>query len=250
MKTRTLAMGLVMFCVLAGAATLSSGAMVAQWTFLDLNDSAGATNDALTLAPGSAGTSELLTGEGYESGVLKNYNGGMGSVLRSSELSFQSGSTFTIWTRIKLGYTDPVECYELFRNETGSGGFTFRVNDSSGMPLRFRAVSDSTAGLGIGDTEWHNVGIRIFMAGSQQKAEFYLDGASTGMNVSLFSDFGRDYDICEAGGGATIYVEEMRIYDEFLSDAQMDAIEHVVPEPATMSLLGLGGLGVLLRRKR
>jgi len=41
------------------------------------------------------------------------------------------------------------------------------------------------------------------------------------------------------------YIDEVRVYDEALDAA---AIQALVPEPATIALLGLGGL--LLRRRR
>ena len=47
------------------------------------------------------------------------------------------------------------------------------------------------------------------------------------------------------------YVDDLRVYDEFLTGAQIyDCyVEGLIPEPATIALLGLGGLA-MLRKKR
>ena len=49
------------------------------------------------------------------------------------------------------------------------------------------------------------------------------------------------------GGG----IDDVTIWDEALSQAQiMDIMNNSVPEPATFSLFGLAGLGLILRRRR
>ncbi len=228
--------------------SVGNGALVAQWTFRDLNDSSteDATNDVLSLVPGS-GTAELLTAGEYSSGVLKTTSSGMAQVARSEELTFAgSSATFTIWARIKMDH-DTANCNELLRNEISGGGFTFRVEDATNRPLRFRSETSSTSGLYLNDRDWHNVAIKVYMDGVQ-RFEFYKDGTTSRYNGTLRSNPGDTVYWLGSPSGTDLplYVEEMRVYNTALSNEELDAIQYA-PEPGTMGLL-LVGLG-LLRKK-
>jgi hypothetical protein len=249
MRKRHLAMGWVMSCALAGMTTMAQATMVAQWTFLDTNDASteDADNNMLTLTPGG-GTAELLTTGVYESGVLHTDAGGRADVDRTNEISFSGDDTLTIWARIKIAGTGS-EVYYLIDNRDGGEGHFLRLEDSASHPLRFQSGWTSiTSGLNVG-SDWHNVAIRVYKDEGVQKFDFYLDGDSSRYNGTLAGGNGLGtYKIGMSGAG--LYIEEMRVYDTALSNAELDAIEYVVPEPATLGLLTFGGLSVLLRRKK
>jgi hypothetical protein len=87
--------------------------------------------------------------------------------------------------------------------------------------------------------------------------EIYLDGdpasiRTDGIPASQFSNNGRDVlignrpDASDCGWYG--YLDEVRIYSDALDEAEIEEIM-AIPEPATMLMLGLGGLA-LMRRKR
>ena len=87
--------------------------------------------------------------------------------------------------------------------------------------------------------------------------EIYLDGdpasiRTTGIPASQFSNNGRDVlignrpDSSDCGWYGSL--DEVRIYSDALSETEIEAVM-AIPEPATMLMLGLGGLA-LMRRKR
>lgn len=87
--------------------------------------------------------------------------------------------------------------------------------------------------------------------------EVYLNGdlsaiRTTGIPASQFSNNGRDVlignrpDSSDCGWYGSL--DEVRIYSDALSETEIEAVM-AIPEPATMLMLGLGGLA-LMRRKR
>ena len=82
----------------------------------------------------------------------------------------------------------------------------------------------------------------------------YIDGVAEDNDTAggwgtegTFSDF-----VMGTNGGSFDFdgkLDDVRFYDEALSADDVNAIIHPIPEPASLGLLGVGGL-LMLRRRR
>ena len=107
-------------------------------------------------------------------------------------------------------------------------------------------------------TTWTHVAVvadYIDGAGADSNSvSFYVDGTQLGSSVALeqaatgTNAFPLVIGAMTDSGHATFkgLLDDVRLYDEALSASAVDAI---VPEPATVALLGLGGLALLRRKK-
>ena len=131
-----------------------------------------------------------------------------------------------------------------------SGGLTFRIGWLGGDYGVHGATVDTgsgvmSAGLNFVVAEFN------FGAGNNDTVDLYFNPTAGELAAGTFSaqlataDYSFDiFEIVQYNDGLMNgYIDEIRVGDE-LSDVA------VVPEPATMSLLAIGGLGVLLKRRR
>ena len=112
----------------------------------------------------------------------------------------------------------------------------------------------STFDMSTLDDEWHH----IAAVGAGGATKFFIDGAYVGM-----SDFQSLSDVWVLGNHTgrdqkfAGYLDDLALFDVALSPDQILRLAertgtpaNVVPEPATLSLLGIGGVVALLRRRR
>jgi hypothetical protein len=136
-------------------------------------------------------------------------------------------------------------------------GYNWRLYVSGSSDGTIQAMDTQPQGskargsVNINDGEWHHV------AGVYDGTEYilYIDGIQDGPSVPATGPIAQTTShkltigAFESSGNVSKfydgYIDEVRVYDEALGAA---AIQALVPEPATIALLGLGGL--LLRRRR
>jgi len=248
-----------------------------------LGESSGTTAyDAVT-----PGGEDLTIGSGVTLGVtgaLTNSSGGdtdtavtfaTGNIQGSSatKFDFTASTSFTAEAWLKTTNDGDAQFFlstwtsntsgfflGLF-NRGGTGGrltLGAQINDTDGKSLG--AFGDATT-PDLADGKWHHVALTRDHTGTQNIASMglFVDGVKlTSLNVYGNSTLtaGIDGSFLRLGNrdGGLHYngsMDEAAIYDSKLSDAEI--LEHHtvgVPEPATMSLLGIGGLLALVRRRR
>ena len=133
-----------------------------------------------------------------------------------------------------------------------TGGNSWTSTD----PLKQGVAGQTT----LDDSTWHHVALTLSPydgSGVNPATEIYIDGqlAATGPAPGRGAQAGGGLQI---GGNVAFgsyfkgWVDNLHVYDHELSAADVQAlyISETVPEPATITLLGLGCLVFLVRRKR
>ena len=109
-----------------------------------------------------------------------------------------------------------------------------------------------TAAVGTtppGDGDWHHIAV-TFSSGDH---DLYIDGervggsATTGTIDARSTELGIGAWIGDGASFSRSALDDLRIYDNVLTQSDIQAL---IPEPAGLGLLALGGLGLFARRRR
>jgi len=243
------------------AASTASAALVAHYTF---DESSG------TMAYDSAGSNDgTIHGatwtNGPSAGAL-NFNPANNAyvaVPSSPSLSFTQSSSFTIalWANTATNAFQLISkmqgagqtglfTYELDYLGTGVQAFHFKAESSNQGVTAINTGMNST----IPGTWYHvaavynNKNMQIYLNGAlKDTATFSYNTGSTSPDGRLMIGAREVNGMLQSGWYYNGSMDDVRIYNEALSASYITQLYQTTPEPATMGLLGLGGL--LLRRR-
>ena len=140
------------------------------------------------------------------------------------------------------------------KQNAGNGGWKIGAESATLAEYWFGDTRgpQGNAGVNVSDGEWHLIAATFEKSTTTPQLKLYVDGelAATG-NFSQLYDHSVQlrFGVQNVNGEAysLVQLDEIRIYNHVLTQSEIQAL--LIPEPATLALLAIGGLGVLLRRR-
>ena len=109
------------------------------------------------------------------------------------------------------------------------------------------------SGTNLYDGTWYHVAATYDSATSTKR--LYLDGVELGTGLVVTNNLnvqGSNFRIGNAIFDSELFnglIDDVRVYDNALSQSEISALASI-PEPSAVALLGLGGLALLIRRRK
>lgn len=237
------------------SATMANAELVAHWTF---DEGSGTT--AVDSAGGNNGTVYGATWTQGKVGGALSFDGS-GYVLGSSSPFDFANTTFSVCAWFQTTNLDSVTI--VSEGAYGNGGWHLGTQGNVYFGLKSSNYTDNaystiTANSSYNNGQWHHVAAVVTTNTSHyagNSALIYIDGmlvaAAEGPQNGIlgYMPSATNWSIGARDAATRSFfnglIDDVRIYDSALSQSEITAL---VPEPATMMLLGLGGL--LLRKRR
>lgn len=277
MSTRKTLATLLAVCALAVFGNVSQGALLAHYALSsDLLDDSGSGNDGTFQGAGGAnGTATFVADAKF--GTVLDYDGTDDRISLGNVHTFQNSSwSISLWVKTPatdnrvpligknngdLSFSIGERVYEISGNGTWgniidpepAGNLVVNAHSQGGVVTNQSAIS-------LDDGTWHMMTMVHDNSISATHHDLYIDGierplGSQTMNNNSRADVGGFYlgfanaSGSGAGGYLTGQMAEVNFYDSAIDQTTVDAL-FAVPEPATMSLIVLGGLAAIRRRRR
>jgi len=263
MKRKTKCPSMVAAVAMVVTVASAPAAMVANFTFDDAGNLGANTGSVATQWNSFSGVSQSTgrfgSGAGsFEAGVSSAWDNNLNVAnLESFTLSLHVKSNQTAaWKDfVSIGTTNNV-VFVLER--TGAEGVANYNVGNVGGTADGQVVSAPGAGVfDVDDGEWHHLGLTV----GGGALTLYIDGLNRGSvaysGSGALSAFQLASRFGDAGRAITAEIDDVALFDEALTDGQMQFLSanaaaglSAVPEPGSAALLGLGGLAVILRRRK
>ncbi|MCD4823272.1 MAG: LamG domain-containing protein [Phycisphaerae bacterium] len=258
MKKSKNLMVVAMVVLLAGVLTPTFGDVAAYWKF-DENTGTSASDSST-----NSNTGALLPNPGTPASWVPgkwnsalNFDGTEDVVNVSSHSSLNFTTAFTIETFIKPDSSGGAGAiiarknyaYNFGFNESDMRAFQFHIRSNGGGWISLYC-SNPTA---LPTDSWTHVAVTYDNSLADKNMKVYVNGTVIGTHdttVTLWSTANRRLALGAGHNDSAYYgffkggIDEVRLSNTALSAPEM------LPEPATMTLLGLGGIGLLVRRRR
>ncbi|MFA5203687.1 MAG: LamG domain-containing protein [Lentisphaeria bacterium] len=254
MTLRTSALTVLAVTGLLAAAVPAQAALVRQWLF----DETGTTTTAVDATGNQNGTLVNFNFDetsGWENGALR-FDGVSDAVAVGSN-TLGASYTITAWinadafTSTNTNHDQNV-IFAQYGTPYPAGRMSFMVNPDGyltsweGGPGGSGSASGTTH---LSTGQWYFVAL----SNSNKSAVGYLNGNVEFDKTFVYDPQDLDNTIgsldtsLENAGNFDGLIKDVRIYDTALTQAEIQAV--MVPEPAALGLLALGGLALLRRRR-
>jgi hypothetical protein len=247
-----------------GTLATANGALVGHWEFdnsvdvgqASVSDGLQAVGDAAYSASGKVGGALALDGTGDYLRVDGSHTlaSGMPTGDASYTIALFMQTTQTGQQHMVTWGNGTTRQINAFRTITpGEFGGTTRgiLNYNWGGPAN--GDYGKEAGGDIADGAWHHVAV-TYDSGTSTK-HLYFDGVELGSGLVVTNDLivqGINFRIGTDRNGGNSFnglIDDVRVYSDAQSASQIAALA-AVPEPSAAALLGLGGLALILRRRK
>ena len=233
---------------------LASGALVYDYNFDNNANNAGTGTATWISAPTTFVAGPTGYGQAVQTDALDGTTGPRTTNSPALGVNFESFS-FAAWMKVNgtawnhyLSFgTDALSTLHLSTTAADSGQISiFAPAGSLSDPNPLINQPFGTIGT------WHHVAVTT----GGGNINLYVDGANLGSSewnpTGGIQKFRLGGNLNQTNRDLSTAYDELKIYDTTLSDAEVLSLYNTgaVPEPATMSLLALGGMAMLRRRKK
>ena len=249
---------LLAVCVLVPASP-ASALLIAHWGFDQNPGDSVAVASAGGVDGNLFGDAAFVPGGVSGNAISVSRNGG-GYVSMGTNFGLSGTFSVAAWVKTAPGYQTADAIMVSKHTGGSSNGYFLGMNTSAGFGQTDKAYFYPSASFGqeaisttnVNDGDWHLI-VGVFDSGT---ARMYVDDGPaedmTGPGLSIVANaapflvggvFNNNANVSRFDG----LIDDVRLYDEALTQSQIEAL---IPEPASLALLGVGGLAILVRRKR